>query len=247
VIAWRAGVRTEEMERDPRELVPRPAARGAASLFRRLSALRGKRVAHPHGRVFEATFDPYVGGTTGTELLDGGTRRALVRCSRALGLPEPLPDVLGFAIRFPDAYGPGRHHDFLCVTSIDAPVAHHVLVPATGFFARPYSSLLAYRVADDVRLVGVLPAGSGPAVGPRLAQITEAVRRGTASFELALAPLSGRFGRVGTIRLDAELTTPDAERMRFNPWNCGGGIRPTGPLMGIRDAAYSGSQQGSAT
>jgi hypothetical protein len=34
--------------------------------------------------------------------------RPLLRFSRGAGLPEPLPDVLGVAIRLPDAHGPGR-------------------------------------------------------------------------------------------------------------------------------------------
>jgi hypothetical protein len=228
--------------------VPEPVATATAALFRSLTAARGKRAFHPHGLVFESTFQPYVRARpTGVEILDGGERRALVRCSRALGLPEPAPDILGFAIRFPDAYGAGRHQDLLCVTSFDATVAHHALVPATGFFARPYSSLLAYGLPQGIRLFGVLPLGRGPAIGPRLEQIAAAARDGTATFELALAELSGRFEGAGTIRLGKQLPPAEGERLRFNPWNCGGNMRPTGPLMGLRDAAYRGSQQGAAT
>jgi hypothetical protein len=228
--------------------VPEPVARATAWFFQSLSAARGKRAFHPHGLVFEAVFTPYPrGAATGVELLDGGERRALVRCSRALGLPEPAPDVLGFAIRFPDAYGAGRHQDLLCVTSWDTPVAHHALVPATGFFARPYSTLLAYRLPQGVRLFGVLPLVRGPAGGPRLEQVAQAVREDIASFELATSPLMGRFEGVGTIRLGEQVPQASGERLRFNPWNCGGGIRPTGPLMGLRDAAYRGSQRGAAT
>ena len=216
--------------------------------FRLLSALRGKRIFHPHGLVFEAVFEPYArSAPAGVELFDRGQRPALVRCSRALGLPEPAPDVLGFAIRFPDAYGPDRHQDLLCVTSFDAPVGHHALVPATGFFARPYSTLLVYRLPEGVRLFGVLPLGTGPPIGPVLEQIADAARAGTATFELAVAPVSGRFEGVGTIRLGEQLPPERGERLRFNPRNSGGGILPTGPLMGVRDAAYRGSQRGAAT
>jgi hypothetical protein len=228
--------------------VPDTVERVTGGLFERLSAARGKRVFHPHGLAFEAVFEPYVrGAPTGVDLLDGGERPALVRCSRALGLPEPAPDVLGFSIRFPDAYGPGRHQDLLCVTSFDAPLGHHALVPATGFFARPYSSLLVYRLPQGVRLFGVMPLGFGPPLGPVLEQIAAASRERTATFELALARVTGRFDGVGTIRLGEQLPPGRGERLRFNPWNSGGGIRPTGPLMGLRDAAYRGSQRGAAT
>ncbi len=228
--------------------VPDTVAKATGGLFQLLSAARGKRAFHPHGLVFEAVFAPYArGGPSGVELLDRGERRALVRCSRALGLPEPTPDILGFSIRFPDAYGPGRHQDLLCVTSFDAPVGHHALVPATGFFARPYSSLLAYRLPQGVRLFGVLPLGQGPPLGPVLEQVAEAARGGTAAFELALAPVTGRFEGVASIRLGEQLPPERGELLRFNPWNSGGGVRPTGPLMGLRDAAYRGSQRGAAT
>lgn len=227
--------------------VPEPVAKATAGLFQALSAARGKRSFHPDGLVFEATFTPYVQPrATGIEILDGPERRVLVRCSRALGLPEPTPDILGFSIRFQDIYGEGRHQDLLCVTSWDTPVAHHALVPATGFFTRTYSTLLAYRLPQGVRLFGVVPVGSGPPIGPRLEQISEAASRGTATFELATSELMGRFSGVGSIRLEKQLPPVEGEQLRFNPWNCGGGIRPTGPLMGLRDAAYRGSQRGAA-
>ena len=227
--------------------VPEPVAKATSGFFQMLSAARGKRSFHPDGLVFEAVFTPYVQPrATGVEILDGGERRALVRCSRALGLPEPAPDILGFAIRFPDAYGAGRHQDLLCVTSWDTPVAHHTLIPATGFFTRTYSTLLAYRLPRGVRLFGVVPVGTGPAIGPRLEQIAEAAREGTGTFELALSEVMGRFSGVGSIRLGEQYPPEQGERLRFNPWNCGGGIRPTGPFMGIRDAAYKGSQRGAA-
>jgi hypothetical protein len=228
--------------------VPEPVAAATSRLFEALSAARGKRAFHPHGVVLEAAFTPYVQpAPTGIEILDSGERPALVRCSRALGLPEPAPDILGFSIRFPDAYGPGRHQDLLCVTSFDSPVAHHALVPATSFFSRPYSSLLAYRTPGGTRLFGVLPVGGGPPLGPRLEQVSAAARAGSANFELALSPLMGRFESVGSIRLGEQLPPAEGERLRFNPWNSGGGLRPTGPLMGLRDPAYKGSQRGAAT
>jgi hypothetical protein len=39
----------------------------------------------------------------------------------------------------------------------------------------------------------------------------------------------------------------EAERLRFNPWNSGGGIVPAGPFQGVRLPAYEGSQKGRRT
>jgi hypothetical protein len=48
----------------------------------------------------------------------------------------------------------------------------------------------------------------------------------------------------GDTDLDGAPLGEDAgERLRFNPWNTGGGIRPAGPFQGLRDPAYSASQR----
>jgi hypothetical protein len=38
------------------------------------------------------------------------------------------------------------------------------------------------------------------------------------------------------------LTGPAAERLRFDPWRAGGGLRPVGPLQRMRAAAYAASR-----
>src|SRR5215212_6219229 len=81
---------------------------------------------------------------------------AVVRLSRSLGMPRPLPDLLGLSLRVLDAYGPGRHQDLLMVTSVDAAVLHHVFVPAGDVQQRPYSSSLPYRVGEETFIVGAL-------------------------------------------------------------------------------------------
>jgi hypothetical protein len=66
----------------------------------------------------------------GARLLVPGARYdAVVRFSRGGGLPEPLPDALGVAVRLPDAYGPGRAQDFLVTSSADLPL----LFPGRSF------------------------------------------------------------------------------------------------------------------
>src|SRR4029450_7999147 len=47
----------------------------------------------------------------------GATHQALLRFSRGAGLPEPLPDALGVAIKLPDAHGPGVDQDLLLTSS----------------------------------------------------------------------------------------------------------------------------------
>jgi hypothetical protein len=212
-----------------------------------LAALRGGKAVHPHGAVHEAELVvPALDGPLATTQLFGtpGRRTALVRFSRSLGLPRPLPDLLGMSLRVSDAYGAGRHQDFLLVTSVDAPVLHHVFVPAGDVQQRPYSSSLRYGTGGDTFLVGALPRSDSPRPdgGDELERLAAAAATGALAFDLAVAPVSGRFRPVAELRVGARLP-PEADALRFNPWNTGGGLEPVGLLNRLRDYAYPLSQR----
>jgi hypothetical protein len=227
--------------------VPGPIAKPAAAVFRGLSRLRGARAFHPDGVVFEAAVD--VDNPPG-DLVDvpllgrPGSHRAVVRLSRALGLPPPVPDIHGFAIRFVDAYGVGRHQDFLTVTSLDGAIAHHVLLPTGGFFSLPFSTLLPYWMGDEVRLVGARPATDPVEGAESLGQLLATADERPVRFDVTLATLLGHWASIGTVTLGRRVRESQAQRIRFNPWNTGGNIRPTGPFMGLRESAYRESQRG---
>jgi hypothetical protein len=196
------------------------------AVFGAVSRLRRAKSLHPRGAVYEARLAvdgaPHAPGAS-TLLSTPGERAAIVRVSRSLGLPAWLPDLIGLAVRIPDAYGPGADQDFLLVTSVDRPVLHHIFVPAKDPQARVYSSSLPYRAGDERFLVGALPEGED-------------------RFALAVAAVGGRFRRVATLEVGARL--PDAANgIRFNPFNTGGGLEPTGPLNRLRDYAYPMSQR----
>ena len=218
-----------------------PLARPLEHTFSALSRLRGKRIFHPHGVGFDALFEPLGGIETAAELFDGDERRAIVRLSRSIGLPEALGDPCGLAFRISDAYGPGRHQDFLLVTSARPRIARHLLLPSRGFSARIYSSLLPYRVGERTALVGAEPLG--PAPGPSLAEL----RAGGASdlsFAITVATPRGEWHRVAHLHLGSRLPDKGIEDMRLSPYNAGGGIEPTGLLNRLRPPAYDGSQDG---
>lgn len=184
-------------------------------------------------------------GLTGVPLLSrAGRHPAVVRLSRAAGLPQPLPDGHGLAVRLLDAHDSGHHQDFVLHTSLDGPIAHHLLLPSRGFFSLPYSSVLLYRIGETVRLVGAIPRTEPLGGGTDFEQLLRTAERGEVRFALALAEPLGRWRPVAELRLGKRVPPPDADRLRFNPWNTGGGIRPVGPLMGLREAAYRESQRG---
>lgn len=69
---------------------------------RRSRSARGARVVHPRGQASAGTVEIDGSGAWGARLLDdAGRHDVVVRVSRGAGLPRPLPDVVGLAIRFP--------------------------------------------------------------------------------------------------------------------------------------------------
>src|SRR3712207_7867465 len=81
---------------------------------------RGGRPVHPHGVVHRARLlvegAPHAPAASSL-LATQAEHAALVRFSRSFGLPRPLPDLLALSLRVVNAYGDGRHQDFLVVTS----------------------------------------------------------------------------------------------------------------------------------
>jgi hypothetical protein len=151
-----------------------------------LAAVRRGKAVHPHGAVYaaELVVPSHHDALGRTELFGTpGRRPALVRFSRSLGLPRPLPDLLGMSVRVLDAYGADRDQDFLMVTSIDAPVLHHLFVPARDVQQRPYSSSLPYRAGGETFLVGAVPRPESPRFegGDELERLAAAAATGAPS------------------------------------------------------------------
>ena len=217
-----------------------------AALLAGIAAARGGMAVHPHGVVHEARLllDGPQGAPLGSELFDTPAEHmAIMRFSRSLGLPRPLPDLLGVSLRVIDAYGSDRHQDVLMVSSIDLPVLHHGFVPSSDVQQRPYSSSLPYRAGDRRFLIGVVPDPGSPRPegSDEFDRLARAANGGRLIFGLAIAPLRGRFSRIGTLHVGERL--PDAlDALRFSPFNYGGGLEPVGLLNRLRDYAYPLSQ-----
>jgi hypothetical protein len=223
------------------------AGYGVGAVLAGVAAARGGKAVHPHGVVYRArvVIDGSPAAPQGSDLLREPAEHAgLVRFSRSLGVPRPLPDLLGASVRVLDAYGPGRHQDVLMVSSVDLPVLHHVFVPSADVQQRPYSSSLPYRAGTESFLLGLTPAATSPRPAPggdEFDRLAGAAATGRLAFDLAVAPVMGRFRRVGALHVEDRL--PDSlDALRFNPFHCGGGLEPVGALNRLRDYAYPLSQ-----
>jgi hypothetical protein len=207
----------------------RAVAGAAAAAFGALARARGTRALHPRGPVrgAGATLSGEVPGVAPAS----GPRevRALLRASRALGLPGWAPDVLGVAVRLIDLHGDGRHQDLLFASSPRPPV-HVVLAPARDFGHAWYTALLPYRVGTR-RGVPILR------------------RTGDLRFAIGMTRVGGRAVLwLGEVAAGDVLAGGDAEALRFDPiLNAAADFRQdAGFLDVVRRASYASSRIGGA-
>lgn len=206
------------------------ATSASAATFAALSSLRRKRFFHPDGDVYEgkATFIP-----TSIELPFSGVTPAEVRLSRGAGMPGSLPDVFGLAVRFSE-YG----QDVLLATSGESTVTRHFLLPATGFFSLPYSSILPYELGENLIVFGArADADLKNVATPE--EIDPLVAVGRLRFDLTVVRVGGNEPETfASLVVDAR----HEGDIKFNPWNCHPSLRPAGPLNRLRRETYQASQ-----
>jgi hypothetical protein len=77
-----------------------------------------------------------------------------------------------------------------------------------------------------------------------LGGLIDAAERGGLRFTLLVAGSRGPGSPIGTVEVGRRLPPDDASGLRFNPWNTSPDLRPWGPFMRVRDAAYAGSARG---
>jgi hypothetical protein len=182
------------------------------------TAVRGARVFHPYGTTRVATVTTTGGGGWGAELLDRpAVRTGLVRLSRGTGLPEPLPDVEGLALRLPGLGVDGAPLDLLINSAWRFAFVPSVLSPT-------WSAVLPHRTGSGRRvLLGARPQAGG--------------------FLLLAAPLLGPWQPWGRLELGAQL---GGEDLRFLPIIGAPDLQPVELFRTLRAWSYEASQSGRA-
>jgi hypothetical protein len=224
--------------------------RSVDTAFAVLARWRGARVFHPSGALFAARLELDATSPTVTALGGPATHPVLVRVSKGAGTPGSLPDLLGIAVRLTDL--PDGPVDLLFTTVGRHRATGALLAPATGWCARPYSTLLPYR-ADGVRVtLGLRPQQPGRARGADPQTARDAVRGDALTFSLMEKRARTPWTPVGRLLLD--LPMPDgaaddgpggADPVTFDPVvNAHPRLRPVRALAGVRAAAYTGSRRG---
>jgi hypothetical protein len=211
-------------------------ARPLAALARR----RNGKPMHPRGAVFDAVLERHGSDLPwGVPFLDATARDdVVVRLSRGAGLPSPLPDLLGLAVRLDG--GSGRPVDLLLSTAGRGALTRVVPVLRRDT-ASVYCSIMAYSSAGGPIRLAALPTGDGVPSDPE--PLAASVRRHPLVFVLAAARGFGAWvpfarlvmgGAVGS--LDPELRF---DAVRHPP----PGLVADGPLARFRAPAYAAAQQ----
>jgi hypothetical protein len=206
------------MARSPVDLLARTAGGALAAGAGALGALRQRvKPLHPEGELRRATLThtpPAI--ASGVPWLDGtGQDDAVVRVSRAIGLPEVLPDVQGLAVRVLLDAGEA---DILLASTGLGPVTRYLLTPARRVTGRALTTLLPYR-------------------SPRGPLLLAAVPESEHAFELRWAGPAGPWHTFG--RLDLGAPFGDDLHVSFDPVvNVVPGLSQYSWVRTLREPAY---------
>ncbi|WP_030871866.1 phosphodiesterase [Streptomyces sp. NRRL S-37] len=221
--------------------------RAAHGLARRLARWRSAPALHPHGVLCTGTLTVAARAGTGWGVpwLDRpGSYPVTVRWSRALGLPRGLPDGLGLAVRVEDADGPGSMLDLLFTSSRPGRFGRHLPLLRPDALKGPYSTLLSYRMGGRERVLAAFPVPDGRRDDVR-PTLWEELARGPVRFTLRAAAPDEPWRTFAGLSLHTVLTAPASHTVSYDPYaHSLTGLRPTGRLRRLRDAAYAGSRRG---
>ncbi|MFC9891059.1 phosphodiesterase [Streptomyces pilosus] len=211
----------------------------------RLARWRSAPALHPHGVLCSGTLSVTgrADGGWGASWLDRpGSYPATVRWSRALGLPRPLPDGLGLAVRVEDAGGPGHPLDLLFTSSRSGRLGRHLPLLRPDPLSGPYSTLLSYRAGDRERVLAAFPV---PGPEDALPTLWQQLARGPVRCDLRAAASGEPWRTFATLSLEAVRPVPATGTVSYDPYaHALPGLHPTGRLRRLRDAAYAGSRAG---
>ncbi|MFF0818215.1 phosphodiesterase [Rhodococcus sp. NPDC003318] len=171
--------------------------------FALASAIRHARVFHAHGVTAQGHAE------LGSHWWPvQGRIPVTARLSKGLGLPGPLPDFLGLAVRLHLAGGPW---DLLLVTA----QSRIILWPALSWSRARYSSVTAFRTRDTEALTWMLaePEAGQPGTGS-LAALADG---DAPHFTLSLARARGPAKPAGRLSLDLPTDVPDDLQPSFDP------------------------------
>jgi hypothetical protein len=185
------------------ERLARPAGRVLAAVVGALALARRERPMHPRGVLLDGTLvaaDERAASVLPTPVVD-----VLVRLSLSVGLPRPLPDVVGIALRWTDD---GAPQDVLLASTGRGRLTRYVLVPRRRLAGGWLTTMMPLRAPWGPVVLALRPLTASPGR--------------SVTFEVLQAPPFGAWTRFGTLELHGPRTgsSPrdgDDPAVRFDP------------------------------
>lgn len=200
--------------------------------FGAVAVARGTKPLHPRGVLRRGTLliSPGPGAPTGVPLLDTpATHDCLVRPSRSVGLPRPLPDIEGLALRLP---GPDGRGDLLFASTGTGAVTRHLLLLRRSHAHGPLTTLLPLRSPTGPLLVGLFPRPPQGGAEPD-------------EYDLRVARPGRDWRGVGLLRIGDVADEVDDPPVRFDPVEFPvPGLEHYPGVAEIRSLAYRGARSG---
>ena len=217
---------TDRRSSRPRMQAVAGAVPGAllGAVFGAAAAVRRTKPLHPRGRVGSGVLEvTSTRPALGVPLLaTTGEHRCTVRWSRSVGLPAPLPDVEGFAVRFADPAA-----DILFSATGTGRIGRFLLAPRLAGRHGPQGTLLPVATDAGSLLLMVTPLDDA-----------EPPTR----WELAVAQGGSDWAAVGTFRVE----WGDDQPLRFDPVEHQLPGTSQYPLVAtLREPAYAAARLGS--
>ncbi|MDF2967348.1 MAG: hypothetical protein K0Q93_1126 [Nocardioidaceae bacterium] len=201
------------------------AGRVLAGVFFLVGKARRARhkALHPRGRTAPGMLRRHGGSRSGVAWLDGaGTDRVLVRLSRSAGLPHPLPDILGLAVRVPVGDG---HGDLLFASTGRGRLSRFLLRPARRHERAAHTTLFPFRTPVGAVLLAAFPAGVG-------------------HFALAWSRLTGDWNVIGELSMDSADRSVGESPVSFDPVvNTVPGLDSYGWAEQLRQFSYAAARR----
>jgi hypothetical protein len=189
---------------------------------------RSPKPLHPGGEIVRGTLRRIGSEGSGVPWLNmPGVDEVLVRISRAVGLPDAVPDIHGLAVRIPIA--DGESADLLLAQTGLGRLTRFTLTAGRRISSRPLTTLLPYRSPAGPLLIGAA------------AKMTEAGWDGR-TFELFWSVGVGRWSEFGELVLLSE-PGPDADVSFDAVTNPLPGLEPYDWVRRLREPAYRSARE----
>lgn len=240
------------------ELTGRIAGLALSPFTGLISAARQSRMFHPSGLLCAAEAEPIATEGAAGEVAARLAGPVLVRWSSAWWKTGEWIDVLGCALRFsegPLGVEPQPGDQDLLLATIQRPWTMPFAPLTTrddDFFANNYFGVSPFDVSPLGRIEWRLRPEGAPLLnrGSREERLAYRIDGGTSSLFLEWCsyagplkrPLAGDFEPLVRVRISGFIEL-DQQRLRFDPFRDGRGIKPVGFVHNLRRAAYLTSQR----